>query len=59
MVGNFEITEANKEIVYGFCFGTIDKLIHLNQQQLDRILCLSTLVARKDDFSLIRNENDE
>jgi len=44
---------------YAFHFGTSDKVVHLNQKQLDLIPYLSTLVAHKDDFLSIQNENGE
>jgi hypothetical protein len=46
-------------MTYAFRFGSSDKLVHLTQQQLDLIPYLSALVAHKDDFSSIQNENDE
>jgi hypothetical protein len=45
--------------MYAFHFGTSDKLVHLNQQQLDRIPYLSILVARKDDFKSMQNKTGE
>ncbi|CAF1198901.1 unnamed protein product, partial [Rotaria sordida] len=54
-----DIINSNKIILYAFRFGTSDKLVHLTQQQLDRIPYLCALVAHKDDFLLNQNEYDE
>ncbi|CAF1524015.1 unnamed protein product, partial [Rotaria sp. Silwood1] len=54
-----ETGEAHQEMIYPFRFGTSNKLIYLTQEQLDRIPYLSALVAHKNDFSSIENENGE
>ncbi|CAF1317428.1 unnamed protein product [Rotaria sordida] len=54
-----DIINSNKTILYAFRFGTSDKLVHLTQQQLDRIPYLCALVAHKDDFLLNQNEYGE
>ncbi|CAF1401056.1 unnamed protein product [Rotaria sordida] len=54
-----DIINSNKIILYAFRFGTSDKLVHLTQQQLDRIPYLCALVAHKDDFLLNQNEYGE
>jgi hypothetical protein len=55
------MTEAvyTTDSTYAFRFGTSDKVVHLNQKQLDLIPYLSTLVAHKDDFLSSKNENGE
>jgi hypothetical protein len=47
------------ETIYKFRFGTSNKLIQLIQSHLDRIPYLQALVAHKDDFSSIQNDQDE
>ncbi|CAF3910363.1 unnamed protein product [Rotaria sp. Silwood1] len=54
-----DINNANTTIFYAFRFGVSDKLVHLTQQQLNRIPYLFNLVAHKDNFSLVQNENSE
>ncbi|CAF1565093.1 unnamed protein product [Didymodactylos carnosus] len=53
------IGDSNKTVFYGFRFGTSDKVVHLTQQQLNRIPYLFTLVTHKDDLSVSQNENGE
>jgi len=54
-----QISSTNKEMTYPFRFGTTNKLLHLTQHQLDRIPYLSNLIAHKDDFLSIENDNGE
>ena len=44
---------------YAFRFSTSDQLLHLTQQQIDLIPYLSVLMAHKNDFASIENENGE
>ncbi|CAF3529128.1 unnamed protein product [Rotaria sp. Silwood1] len=59
MVESVEIIDTDKTVLYAFRFGTSNKLVHLTQQQLNRIPYLFNLVAHKDDFLLVQNENGE
>ncbi|CAF1258309.1 unnamed protein product [Rotaria sp. Silwood1] len=59
MVEGVEIIDTDKTVLYAFRFGTSNKLVHLTQQQLNRIPYLFNLVAHKDDFLLVQNENGE
>ncbi|CAF2115391.1 unnamed protein product [Rotaria magnacalcarata] len=59
MAEAFDIIDHNTTVSYTFRFGTSDKLIHLTQEQLDRFPYLTVLVAHKDDFLSILNENGE
>ncbi|CAF2692412.1 unnamed protein product [Rotaria sp. Silwood2] len=55
----FDITDTNKTVLYAFRFGTSNKLVHLTQQELNRVPYLFNLVTHKDDFLLVQNENGE
>jgi len=59
MTANLELNEVNNKIKYAFRFSTSNQRVYLNQKQLDRIPYLATLIAHKDDFLSIQNENDE
>ncbi|CAF2891720.1 unnamed protein product [Rotaria sp. Silwood2] len=59
MTNVFETINSNIEPIYKFRFDKSDKHIRLTQQQLDRIPYLSALVANKNDFSSIQNQNGE
>jgi hypothetical protein len=53
------IIDSRTTVMFTFRFGTSDKFVHLNQQQLERIPYLFNLVSHKDDFLSVQNENDE
>ncbi|CAF2107866.1 unnamed protein product [Rotaria magnacalcarata] len=53
------IRNFDKTVLYAFHFGTSDKLVHLTQEELNRIPYLSNIVAHKDDFLSPQNENGE
>ena len=55
----FNTTDSNTTVSYAFRFGTSDKIVHLTQQQLNRIPFLFNLVAHKDNFLPVQNENNE
>ena len=55
----FDTTDSNTTASYAFRFGTSDKIVHLTQQQLNRIPYLFNLVAHKDNFLPVQNENNE
>ncbi|CAF5041557.1 unnamed protein product, partial [Rotaria sp. Silwood1] len=55
----FDINNFDKAVLHAFRFGTSDKLVHLTQQELNRIPYLFNLVAHKDDFSSAQNKNGE
>ena len=59
MLERFETTKADDQTFYKFRFGTSDKLVQLTQHQLDRMPYLSTLVAHKDDFLSMKNDQNE
>lgn len=59
MAESKHMIDSDKPIVYKFRFGMSDKMIHLSRQELLRIPYISALVAHKDDFISIQNENDE
>ncbi|CAF3314667.1 unnamed protein product [Rotaria sp. Silwood2] len=59
MAESFDIKNSDKTVLYAFRFGTSDKLVHLTQQELNRIPYLFNLVVHKDDFSSAQNENGE
>ena len=48
-----------QENQYSFRFVSSNQLLHLTQQQLDRIPYLSALIAHNDNFLSIQNENGE
>ena len=50
---------SNIEEQYTFRFVSSNQLIHLTQEQVDRIPYLSVLLAHKNDFLSIENENGE
>lgn len=54
-----EIDDTNEETTYAFRFGTTNKVIHLNEQQVNGIPYLSAIITHKNDFSSIENENGE
>ncbi|CAF4853543.1 unnamed protein product, partial [Rotaria sp. Silwood1] len=45
--------------IYKFRFDNSDEHVHLTLQQIDRIAYLSALIANKNDFSSIPNQNGE
>ncbi|CAF4383234.1 unnamed protein product [Rotaria magnacalcarata] len=53
------IHNFDKTVLYAFRFETSDKLVHLTQEELNRIPYLSNIVAHKDDFLSSQNENGE
>jgi hypothetical protein len=59
MTETCDIIEPNIKVLYTFRFGISDKVVHLTQEQLNRIPYLSTLLIHKDDFSSIKNSNGE
>ncbi|CAF5068391.1 unnamed protein product [Rotaria sp. Silwood1] len=60
MIETCDTTDSDTIVMVVTRFGTSDKLVHLTQQQqLDLIPYLSVLVAHKNDFSSIENENGE
>ncbi|CAF3759222.1 unnamed protein product [Rotaria sp. Silwood1] len=48
-----------KTYIYKFRFDNSDEHVHLTLQQIDRIAYLSALIANKNDFSSIPNQNGE
>jgi hypothetical protein len=59
MLETVENTTTDKQTIYKFRFNSSDKLIQLTQSHIDRIPYLQALVAHKDDFSSIQNDQDE
>ena len=59
MTEAFDTTDSNTTVSYAFRFGTSDKIVHLTQQQLNRIPYLFNLVAHKDNSLPVQNENNE
>ena len=56
----FNVIETNaRENQYAFRFVSSNQLVYLTQQQIDLIPYLSVLLAHKDDFLSIENENGE
>ncbi|CAF3555590.1 unnamed protein product [Rotaria socialis] len=53
------IRNFDKTVLYAFRFGTSDKLVHLTQEELNRIPYLSNIVTHKDDLLSPQNENGE
>ncbi|CAF1562872.1 unnamed protein product, partial [Rotaria sordida] len=52
-------TTDTNPVTYKFRFGTSDKLVHLTEKQLHSIRYLSALIAHKDHFLSVENENGE
>ncbi|CAF4974932.1 unnamed protein product [Rotaria sp. Silwood1] len=57
--GFYLTTQAITTYIYKFRFDNSDEHVYLTQQQIDRIPYLSALVANKNDFSSIPNQNGE
>jgi hypothetical protein len=55
----FHIDDSNPVVTYAFRFSSSDQLVHFTQQQIDSIPYLSVLIAHKNDFLSIENENGE
>jgi hypothetical protein len=53
------IDDSNPVVTYACRFSSSDQLVHFTQQQIDSIPYLSVLIAHKNDFLSIQNENGE
>ncbi|CAF3319103.1 unnamed protein product [Rotaria sp. Silwood2] len=59
MMKTADISQANKEVMYAFRFDNSNKYVYLNQQQLDHLPYLSTVVNSTNKFLSAQNENGE
>jgi hypothetical protein len=59
MIEGLKKNRPSKKVIYPFRFLNTNKLVRLNEKQLNCIPYLSSLVAHKDDFLSVQNENGE
>ncbi|CAF2975227.1 unnamed protein product, partial [Rotaria sp. Silwood2] len=59
MAEALSLSDSNETIKYAFHLGTSDKVVHLSQQEVNRIPYIFQLVTHKDDFTSVQNDKGE
>ncbi len=54
-----DTVDLSPRVIYTFRFGWSDKIVELTREQVDNIPYLTGLIAHKDDFLWIENEDGE